>query len=201
MTWHQTYKGTKFDFLNPTVDMIDFAEIALVLSRFPRFGGHTKLPINVAQHTLAVADVCYQWRYNSRVQSYAYLHDAHEAYIGDIITPLNQAITALTYTQTSFSYNAIKEIKQRIDRVIYQAAFVEPPSEEIRAIVKEADLAVLWFEKEHFMGKEPEGWGIRKPRFVIPDEKYLLTYYTLHPDDAADELESAFDQIVNGEMK
>ncbi len=94
----QTHSGIAFDLLNPTPDMIDIGDIAHALSNVCRFGGHCREFYSVAQHSVHVA----QWAYEATAEDYSYidpsmasevalwglLHDAPEAYIGDMVRPL-----------------------------------------------------------------------------------------------------------------
>lgn len=75
--------GTKIDILNPTIDMIKIEDIAHALCNICRFGGHSRTFYSVACHSLLVAGMA---PFNIRRE--ALLHDAAEAYVGDIIKPL-----------------------------------------------------------------------------------------------------------------
>lgn len=86
--WVNTYSGKKFDFLNTDPDSIDIYDIAWALSRQVRWLGHTDRPYTIAEHCCHVHDLfdedCY------RVQGL--MHDASEAYMGDIPLPLKQLL-------------------------------------------------------------------------------------------------------------
>jgi hypothetical protein len=74
-----TFTGKTVNPLNPTPDDIDIRDIAHSLALVPRFAGHTQKPISIAQHSV----------YVSRLLPRAYamhglLHDASEAYLGDV---------------------------------------------------------------------------------------------------------------------
>jgi len=83
VTYIITISGIKFDLLNPTPEQIKLIDIAHSLSMTNRFNGHTQFPYSVAQHSLAVAEMV-----DAPYKLGALLHDAGEAYIGDIITPV-----------------------------------------------------------------------------------------------------------------
>lgn len=57
MTATLTRTGQLVDLLNPEPRTIKLADIALALSRIPRFAGHTIRPWTVADHCLLVADL------------------------------------------------------------------------------------------------------------------------------------------------
>lgn len=85
-----SYTGKLIDLINPTADMIDIEDIAHALSQICRFGGHCSMPYNVAQHSVIVAALA-----PMELRKEALLHDAAEAYVGDVIKPLKVLIEPL----------------------------------------------------------------------------------------------------------
>ncbi len=77
-----TKSGIKFDLLNPSPTMIELDDIAHALSRQIRFNGHVSVNANVALHSVIVA-----YEVDQAFRLPALLHDAAEAYIGDIVRP------------------------------------------------------------------------------------------------------------------
>lgn len=71
---------------------IDIYDIAWSLSQINRFTGHAKRPYSVAEHSLLVADLARHDGKSALVQLACLVHDAHEAYAGDISTPAKNAI-------------------------------------------------------------------------------------------------------------
>lgn len=84
-----TVSGIKVDLLHPTEDMIDIRDIAAALSKICRFGGHSKHFYSVAQHCVMVAAMAPE-----NIKCEALLHDASEAYLGDVIKPLKVILGA-----------------------------------------------------------------------------------------------------------
>lgn len=87
MTWILTRSGRKFDLARPTADMVDPADIAHSLSMQCRFNGHTSRYYSVAQHSYLVADLV-----PAEDQLAGLLHDATEAYVGDLVRPLKEGM-------------------------------------------------------------------------------------------------------------
>lgn len=94
MTWMITHSGREhhlsgFDqLLNaPTID-----EIAHALALINRFTGHTKRPYSVAEHSLLVWSIAAREGASTAAQLAALLHDAHEAFTGDVASPVKWAI-------------------------------------------------------------------------------------------------------------
>lgn len=67
---------------------VDIMDIAHALSLINRFTGHTIRPYSVAEHSLLVADICAMEGQSPITQLAALLHDAHEAYTGDMSSPV-----------------------------------------------------------------------------------------------------------------
>ena len=84
--WIQTYSGVRFDPLNPTIDSICIEDISQALSLQCRFSGHSKFHYSVAQHSLLTS-----YLVSKQNQLHALLHDASEAYLVDLPTPLKLA--------------------------------------------------------------------------------------------------------------
>lgn len=83
----QTYSGAMFDFLDPDPDTIIIEDIAHSLSLTNRFGGHTQKAYSVAQHCVLCAQMA-----PVGLSFQALMHDAQEAYVGDVATPLKQLL-------------------------------------------------------------------------------------------------------------
>lgn len=85
-----TYSGIQFDFSSPTVEMIDIVDIAHALSNKCRFNGHCNNFYSVAQHCVLMVDALKNESLG--VQRQALLHDAEEAYLPDVPTPIKEYI-------------------------------------------------------------------------------------------------------------
>lgn len=130
VNWIQTVSGRKFEFAAPlgrsAVREYSLLDIGHALSNICRFGGHTKKFYSVAEHCVRVAGlVPDQYRLE------ALLHDAAEAYIGDITSPMKSQFPLLA------------SVEDGIRREIF--AFVGLPL-ELSAPVKHADLVMLHTE-------------------------------------------------------
>lgn len=126
----------------------DFAGsmIAEALSKINRFTGHSRLPWSVAAHSLLVEALCP----TKALKGWALLHDAHEAFLGDITTPALELICASGSPVAV--QNAIHNAKGRVDRAIGSAwsCAPQPMSLEIRR----ADWIALQAERLYLF-KEP----------------------------------------------
>ena len=86
-----TYTGKQFFPLDPQQDQVDIEDIAHGLAYQCRFNGQTRYFYSVAQHSLIVAGLV-----PKRLYLAALLHDAAEAYMGDMVKPLKQSPKALS---------------------------------------------------------------------------------------------------------
>lgn len=82
-----TRSGILFDYREPRPEMFRLEDVAFALSRIPRFGGHVA-NYTVAHHSLLVERLAKQHGEDPEVRLAALMHDAHEAYVGDVPTPL-----------------------------------------------------------------------------------------------------------------
>ncbi len=147
--WIETFSGLKFDILNPKPDQITVEDIAHALSQICRFGGHTKHFYSVAQHSylgsFLVPEEDALW---------FLLHDASEAYIGDMVTPLKRL------TEAGDAYRPVEDEIMRVICERFNLAESQPPS------VHAADVAMLYAEKKQIMGPIP--WDRKYGKIIKP---------------------------------
>lgn len=87
----ETYTGRFYDYDDPQPEQIAIEDIAHSLSQVSRFGGHTATFYSVAEHCVLVSRLL-ETGSARRYQLPGLLHDAHEAYLGDLPTPLKSAL-------------------------------------------------------------------------------------------------------------
>jgi 5'-deoxynucleotidase YfbR-like HD superfamily hydrolase len=130
--WLGTVTGKKINLLNPDPDQICLEDIALALDKMPRFNGHTTGKWSVLDHSLAVASLV-----SPEYKLQALLHDATEAYICDIPSPL-KALLGEGY----------KSIERRLAKAIgihFGVELVDLPM-----AIKRADAIMLMTEHDAF---------------------------------------------------
>lgn len=104
-----TFTGARFSYADPT-GPFRIRDIAHALSRLPRFLGHTRDFYSVAQHSLFVVDVLCDAGADEGLQAAGLLHDAQEAYFGDVPTPLKWACPEIA----SFERRAAAALRARL---------------------------------------------------------------------------------------
>lgn len=89
----RTFTRKKFNILHPTDDMIDIEDIAKGLAYKPHFSGFSPRFFSIAEHCLLVEQLMSSYHeqdYCARLE--ALLHDASEAYTGDMIKPIKNLL-------------------------------------------------------------------------------------------------------------
>ena len=81
-----TASGLKYVFADPDPMTINIEDIAHQLALTNRWGGCTRLPFSVAQHSCLVAEMVN----DPEMKKVALMHDATEAYVGDMPRPLKR---------------------------------------------------------------------------------------------------------------
>ncbi|MDG9926150.1 MULTISPECIES: phosphohydrolase [unclassified Pseudomonas] len=148
MSWILTRSGLKFDLANPTASMVDPADIAHSLSMQCRFNGHTNRFYSVAQHCYLVADLV-----PAEHQLAALLHDATEAYVGDLVRPLKEGMRDFA---NGMGTECLYDLTERRVWIAICHRFDLDP--HLPACVKHADLVALATEKRDLMPEHPEPW-------------------------------------------
>lgn len=117
------------------------------LAKINRFGGRTRSPWSVAAHSVLVEGLC-----PPDLRPWALLHDAHEALIGDMMTPSVDFID-LCGPSPNLVKDAINAAKGRIDRVIGAAWGL--PVRSMNAALRRADQVACVAEAAAFLGVAP----------------------------------------------
>lgn len=143
----KVYSGDRIiDIANLTPEDVNVDEIALALAHICRYNGHLKSFYSVAEHSLYVSEYVEQRAKEismgeEMVREYALsalLHDAAEAYIGDIVYPL----------KNSGMFDGYIELEAEIEAVIAKAFDLTIPIS--RSLIKDTDSGITTWEKVIF---------------------------------------------------
>jgi hypothetical protein len=99
--WIETFTGKRFYPFAPRVEDVDIIDIAHALSNICRFGGHSRPFYSVAEHCV-ILSTCEEAK-GSGLQMELLLHDASEAYIGDVPAPIRKGIKEFEDVDNSIS--------------------------------------------------------------------------------------------------
>lgn len=140
MSWILTHSGKHFDLIDPQPDMIDLLDIAHALANCCRYAGHSRAYYSVAQHSVLASQIV-----PTDFALEALLHDASEAYIGDVTRPLKHLLP---------DYRAIE---QKIEAAIRSAfGLPENQSDEVTF----ADRVMLATERRDLMPADDTEWPV-----------------------------------------
>ena len=141
-----TAAGFYFDFTQPLGSLAYAGEaravqaIAHGLSQICRFGGHTRAFYSVAQHSVIVSRIV-----PPEHAMAALMHDAHEAFTGDIPAPLKALLP---------DYRALESRIECAVRDLFYVQRIMP------ACVKHADLVALATEQRDLMPPHDDEWAV-----------------------------------------
>lgn len=186
----QTASGGQMWPLDPEPEDVQIEDIAHALANVCRFGGHTRTFYSVAQHSILVSQWC-----PPEYALWGLLHDAAEAYIGDMVRPIKYGSEVGKHFQ---------RVEERLLAVIAQAFGLSSPEKQfIPEAVKAADDWILAAEARDLMGNPEWAVSIRVEAFratgaipppVVPTieplnpyearMEFLIRYYTLRSEGA-----------------
>jgi len=145
--WCNTWSGVQFFPFRPTAEMVKASDIAHALSNQTRYFGHGESFYSVAEHSVSVALAVELLGGSEAEQLWGLLHDASEAYVGDLAAPIKRHLLLAGY----------REVEQRVQNAV-AVYFGLPP--EMPAIVKHADYQLLAIESPILMPRQPAPWGL-----------------------------------------
>ena len=134
-----TFSGNRFYPLEPRIDHIVIEDIAQGLAYQCRFNGQTQEFYSVAQHSLVVSSLV-----PTDLRLAALLHDAAEAYLGDMVKPLKVLLPAFA------------AIEEQVSAMIAAAFSIDFSDYDP---IKRADLIALATEKRDLMPHSTERWA------------------------------------------
>lgn len=152
--WIQTATGRRFYPLSPRAEDVDIRDIAHALSLLCRFNGHSAGFYSVAEHSVRVCDSL-----PAEHKLWGLLHDAAEAYLGDLPRPLKRQLPA-------FSQAEDVVLRCVMDR--YGLAWPMPPA------VRAADDQLLATEARDLMGAP--AWARGTEPLPAPIEPWTPTH-------------------------
>lgn len=154
----QAHSGVNFYFLEPKADQILIEDIAHALSMQCRFAGHIRKFYSVAEHSINVARLV-----PNEMKLQALLHDASEAYLTDIPSPIKVLLP---------DYMKIEDVVQRAICEKYNVGYPFEPE------VKEADKACLIAEARNMLPITEYHWTKNPDYYSIYElaDKYVVGY-------------------------
>lgn len=124
------------DLRHPRPEDIDIKDIAAGLSKICRFGGQCQEFYSVAQHSVLVAHLA-----SPPLSAVGLLHDAAEAYLGDVVKPLKVILG-----------DCYSDLEHAFERAIFRNFGLQP---DLKQNIKEMDVWALHIENEAFRHGNP----------------------------------------------
>lgn len=108
----QTFNGNAFDPKIKKINNIEIYDIAHALSNLCRYSGHCRKFYSVAEHSVLVSKIIQKlWPEDLEAAWAGLLHDATEAYVGDITTPLKILIPKFIEIEDTIALDIAKKFK------------------------------------------------------------------------------------------
>lgn len=179
--WIETVSGIKFEFLNPKPEQINLEDIAHALSMTCRYTGHCRQFYSVAEHSALCSLLL-----PNELKLAGLLHDASEAYITDVASPIKEHLT---------NYQAIED---KIMGVVAEKYGFEYP---LHPAVKHVDRVMLSTEAWHLLpsqGKDWDMWGWPSKRPMV--DQGIKPFY-LAPKQAYDFFMKTYQDLFDGKER
>jgi uncharacterized protein len=173
-SWMETFGGHTVQLMTPSVDDIRIEDIAHHLALQCRFNGACRVFYSVAQHSINVAELLPKW-----CKLEGLLHDAAEAYIGDVTRPMKEVLDSSVLPMVEATFNQVIANK-----------FLLKQDATTDLLVKDADWIMLKSEAQALMRTRGYAWNFpgtgitpvpigRCWDWAEAKERFLLMFYSL----------------------
>lgn len=171
-----TVSGIEFFVFDPKPEEVFYLDILTGLTNTCRFAGQLPRFLSVAEHSIKVAAIAEhiitvqvrEGEINADMipltALYALLHDAHEAYTGDIPRPLKARLADVFGAPWN-------RIEQGVQDAIHEAFALPPCPVEVEQAVRAADDWMLYCETTALGSKSPEDYATR---ITVPPPEVLV---------------------------
>lgn len=188
MTWMLTRNGAAVDLRFMMPADISALDIAAALSKINRFVGHTSRLYSVAEHSLHVTQVMEREMgiTDPAVLFAGLMHDAHEAYTGDLHTPMKQLIGEAWYRH-----------ERRIQREVLKRFGAYELFRRHHVAIKLADLTMRATERRDLLPPGGPRWEDLEGIDPLP-HYWLEDFAGMEPDDWRDAFVDRFGELFDG---
>lgn len=171
------FTGGYYDVKNPRAEDVRIDDIAHVLSNICRFGGHIPRYYSVAEHSIEcyrkACLECQPWD----VRRACLLHDAAEAYIGDVVKPLKVLLDPI--------YGPIEDANELAIATAFDVDFASTKDQW-----KRIDRELLIAERYAIFGNDGDKWTDEDQ---VQPYRFTPNFYS--PAQARDVFRECFDVL------
>lgn len=152
----QTRHGNAFDPEAGKINNIDINDVAHALSNICRYAGHCRKFYSVAEHSVLVSRIIRKlWPTDVESRWAGLLHDATEAYVGDVPTPLKVLLPDYSDIEDELAKKIAKKFRIKWTKTIHSR-------------VKIADLIALSTEAQKLFA-DVSHWAAIKNYEAMPE--------------------------------
>lgn len=180
--WACGFTGRPFWPLDPRPEDVHLEDIAHALACINRYGGHARQPISVARHSLLVLEHLAAGSardIGGTLRLAALLHDAHEAYLGDMVRPLKLQPEMEYFRWIARQWDSAIAIRFGFSMDLFD-----------HPVIRRADASVLALEAHALMPKD----SVKDWNLPIPPARWQVLVLKTWEEDRADFL-AAFRHI------
>lgn len=170
-----TAAGRYFNFVYPNSNEFEIEEIAHALAHICRYTGHVNRFYSVAQHSVYVSHIV-----SPENALAGLLHDAAEAFVGDVAAPLKRLLP---------DYQAIEKKVEAAVLTRFGLSATLPPE------VKQADIIMLATEQRDLMPHHSDEWEWETIPGIVP---LAMTVVPVDPLTARVQFLNRFAQLTGG---
>lgn len=147
----ETFSGGRVEFNAPKKSRFTLADIAHSLSQQCRFLGHTRVPYSVLDHSMLVFTALRRITLAPEFGLAALLHDASEAFIADLPSPLKHLPGMEAYRDMDKALQEVIVDQLLVDRELRLLVTMAVKSPLIKAL----DCAVTLTERDALLNHDP----------------------------------------------
>jgi uncharacterized protein len=147
--WMQTFTGKAFVPLDPDPELVVREDIAHALSLLCRYGGHASRFYSVGEHSLLISRALERDGAPLDVVRWGLMHDAAEAYLGDVIRPVKRSMP---------EYRAAEARLLEVIAGVFGLPYAGGGREGYGQVVIDADNRILLDERAELLAPPPQPW-------------------------------------------
>lgn len=155
MSFIQTFTGRRVDPLALTAADVSIFDIAHALAYSSRYNGHAREFYSIAQHSVLVSELLELRGLPYEVQAWGLMHDAAEAYLGDVVTPLKRYLFTV---DAGGAFNSFRVDEALALHAIAEALRLPWP---VPSAINAADRELLACEAAALFGGDLSAWRLQ----------------------------------------